>query len=107
MAALSMAIDLPGSLKAERDGAVAILRLNRAEKRNALDDETVIGIEKFFGGLPDGVGAVLLAAEGEHFSAGLDLTELRERDITEGIAHSRLWHRTFEKIQFGKAAVVA
>src|SRR6188472_3299732 len=107
MAAVSMAIDLPGSLKAERDGAVAILKLNRGEKRNALDDDTVIGIEKFFSALPDGIGAVVLAAEGEHFSAGLDLSELRERDIAEGIAHSRLWHRAFEKIEFGKAPVVA
>jgi enoyl-CoA hydratase/carnithine racemase len=107
MAAVSMAIDLPGSLKAEREGAVAILKLTRAEKRNALDDETVIGIEKFFATLPDGIGAVVLAAEGEHFSAGLDLSELKERDVAEGIAHSRLWHRAFEKIQYGKAPVVA
>ena len=52
-----MAIELPGSLKAERDGAVAILRLARAGKRNALDDETIIGIDKFFSTIPDGVGA--------------------------------------------------
>jgi enoyl-CoA hydratase/carnithine racemase len=107
MAAVSMAIELPGSLKAEREGPVAILKLNRGEKRNALDDDTVIGIEKFFTSLPDGVGAVLLAAEGDHFSAGLDLSELKERDITEGIAHSRMWHRAFEKIEFGKVPTVA
>src|SRR5919112_1582931 len=102
-----MAIELPGSLKTERDGAVAILRLARAGKRNALDDETIIGIDKFFSTIPDGVGAVLLAAEGEHFSAGLDLSELSERGVTEGVEHSRLWHRAFEKIQFGKVPVVA
>jgi hypothetical protein len=36
--------DLPASLKAERHGAVAVLRLNRAQKRNALDDPMVAGI---------------------------------------------------------------
>jgi (methylthio)acryloyl-CoA hydratase len=102
-----LAIRLPSSLIAEREDAVAILRLNRANKRNALDDETILGIEQFFTSLPDGVGAVLLAGEGEHFSAGLDLTELEERDIAQGIAHSSLWHRAFEKIQFGKVPVVA
>src|SRR5919112_2110409 len=102
-----MAIELPGSLKTERDGAVAILRLARAGKRNALDDETILGIDKFFSTIPDGVGAVLLAAEGEHLSAGLDLSELSERGVTEGVEHSRLWHRAFEKIQFGKVPVVA
>ena len=40
-------IDLPRSLKAERREDVAVLRLARAEKRNALDDPTVLGIEAF------------------------------------------------------------
>jgi enoyl-CoA hydratase/carnithine racemase len=100
-------ITLPASLHAERQGDVAILRLKRAHKRNALDDETIIGIETFFTSLPDGIGAVLLHGEGEHFSAGLDLSELEERDIKQGIAHSRLWHRAFDTIQFGKVPVVA
>jgi enoyl-CoA hydratase/carnithine racemase len=99
--------NVPASLKAERHDSVAILRLNRPHKRNALDDETIAGIERFFTSLPDGIGAVLLAGNGENFSAGLDLSELEERDATQGIAHSRLWHRAFEKIQFGKVPVVA
>ncbi len=98
---------LPSSLRAERQGDVAVLRLNRPHKRNALDDEIILGIEKFFTTLPDGVRAVLLAGEGGHFSAGLDLSEIEERDISQGIAHSGLWHRAFEKIQFGKVPVVA
>jgi (methylthio)acryloyl-CoA hydratase len=102
-----LVIRLPSSLIADREGAVGILRLNRPHKRNALDDETIIGIEHFFTSLPDGIAAVLLAGEGEHFSAGLDLSELNERDVTEGISHSRLWHRAFEKIQFGKVPVVS
>jgi len=40
--------DLPPTLKAERHGAVAVLKLARAQKRNALDDPTVLGIETFF-----------------------------------------------------------
>jgi len=104
---IGLTIDLPASLQAARDGAVAILTLARAEKRNALDDATILGIEKFFSSLPDGIGAVLLAGEGEHFSAGLDLTELKQRDVREGIDHSRLWHRAFDRIQFGKVPVVA
>jgi enoyl-CoA hydratase/carnithine racemase len=102
-----LAVRLPASLIAEREGAVAILRLNRPQKRNALNDEAIVGIEQFFSSLPDGTGAVLVAGEGEHFSAGLDLSELEERDVTQGIAHSGLWHRAFEKIQFGKVPVVA
>ncbi len=100
-------IKLPASLAASRQGSVAILRLSRPQKRNALNDEIVAGIETFFTELPDGIGAVLLHGEGEHFSAGLDLGELEELDIKQGIAHSKFWHRVFDKIQFGKVPVVA
>jgi enoyl-CoA hydratase/carnithine racemase len=100
-------IELPRSLEAERRGDIAILWLARPEKRNALDDPTVAGIDAFFGALPDDIKAVVLAGKGEHFSAGLDLTELTERNVVQGIAHSRSWHRVFERIEFGKVPVVA
>jgi enoyl-CoA hydratase/carnithine racemase len=98
---------LPTSLKAERQGAVGVLWLARSEKRNALDDRTILGIETYFTSLPADIKAVVLAAEGADFSAGLDLGEIRERGISEGIEHSRLWHRAFERLQFGKVPVVA
>jgi (methylthio)acryloyl-CoA hydratase len=101
------AIPLPASLTAERQGEVAVLRLDRPHKRNALDDDTVLGIDAFFSSLPADVAAVLLTGSGDNFSAGLDLSELKELDLREGIAHSRFWHRTFDKIQFGKVPVVA
>ena len=100
-------IKLPTSLVAEREGPVAVLKLNRPQKRNALDDDNIVGIEQFFTSLPSDIHAVLIAGEGEHFSAGLDLSELEDRDISQGITHSSLWHRAFEKIQFGKVPVVA
>jgi enoyl-CoA hydratase/carnithine racemase len=98
---------LPSSLAARLEGDIARLSLARPAKRNALDDETILGIETFFEALPDQVKAVIIDGEGEHFSAGLDLTELTERDIVEGIAHSRMWHRVFDRIQFGRVPVVA
>jgi enoyl-CoA hydratase/carnithine racemase len=99
--------ELPPTLRAERHGAVAVLTLNRPDKRNALDDATVLGIEAFFSSIPDGIGAVVLAGEGGNFSAGLDLAELTERDIVAGIEHSRFWHRAFDTIEFGKVPAVA
>jgi enoyl-CoA hydratase/carnithine racemase len=99
--------DLPASLAAGRRGDVALMRLARPEKRNALDDEMILGIERFFTALPDDIRAVVLHGEGEHFSAGLDLSELTERNVAAGIAHSRSWHRTFEAIEFGRVPVVA
>jgi (methylthio)acryloyl-CoA hydratase len=101
---------LPASLQFERhgaDGAVGVLRLSRTAKRNALDDATVLGLEAFFGAPPAGVRAVVLDAEGEHFSAGLDLSELVERDVLEGVQHSMMWHRAFARIESGTIPVIA
>lgn len=97
----------PPSLHFEQRGAVGILRLSRPHKRNALDDATIDGIERFFATIPDDIKAVVVHGEGEHFCAGLDLSELIARDVAAGIAHSRAWHRAFERIEFGRMPVVA
>jgi enoyl-CoA hydratase/carnithine racemase len=100
-------IDLPKSLKATRIGAIAQLRLARAEKRNALDDVTVLGLEAFLTHMPRDIRAVVLTGEGEHFSAGLDLSEVAgKRDPLDAALHSRMWHRAFEAIEFGRAPVI-
>ena len=39
---------LPTSLVTERHGEVLVVRLSRAAKRNALDDQTVLGLERLF-----------------------------------------------------------
>jgi enoyl-CoA hydratase/carnithine racemase len=101
------ATELPSSLRSEQRGPVAILWLHRAEKRNALNDTVVQGIVAFFETLPADIRAVVLAGDGDHFSAGLDLSELEERDVFGGVAHSSSWHRAFERVEFGKVPVVA
>ena len=103
-----LAASLPASVRIESPADhVLLVWLARAEKRNALDDITVLGLAAVFDALPEGTRAVILAGEGEHFSAGLDLSELSSRDISSGIEHSRLWHRIFETIQFGSVPVIA
>lgn len=99
--------DLPPSLRAERQGALALLRLARPQKRNALDEAMVRGIERFFTDLGEDVKAVVLHGEGEHFSAGLDLGDMIGLDVVARIAHSQMWHRAFAAIEFGHAPVIA
>jgi enoyl-CoA hydratase/carnithine racemase len=100
-------LELPESLRVERDESVLVVRLCRASKRNALDDATMLGLESVFSSIPAGVGAAVLCAEGEHFSAGLDLSELTEHSAAEGALHSRQWHRVLDRLQFGRVPVVA
>lgn len=99
--------ELPSGLRAELLEDVAVLTLARPRKRNALSDETILGIERFFAGLDAQVKAVVIDADGDHFSAGLDLDEMAERDAFSGLTHSRMWHRVFESIELGPLPVVA
>ena len=90
-----------------RAGPVLHLQLDRAPKRNALSDRLIAQLHTAFVNLPEGVKVVILSGAGEHFCAGLDLSELLERDVAEGVLHSRMWHAAFEQIQFGRVPVIA
>ena len=89
-------------------GCVAIVRLNRPAKRNALSDALVQSLRDLFENkLPPTVRAAVLDGAGEHFCAGLDLAELTERDAGQGLHHSRMWHAALECVQYGKVPVIA
>ena len=88
-------------------GRVAHVRLNRPAKRNALNDALIAQLHTCFINLPGSVNAAVLSGAGEHFCAGLDLSELTDRSISEGMLHSRTWHATMDAIQFGRVPVVA
>jgi (methylthio)acryloyl-CoA hydratase len=91
----------------ELRGEILLVRLNRPEKRNAMNDATVLQLEEIFSNIPPDVKCAVISGAGKHFSAGLDLSELTERDAVQGVLHSRMWHRALDKIQFGNVPVVA
>ena len=86
---------------------VAVIRLARASKRNALNDGLVLSIRRLFEELPASVRAAVIDGEGDHFCAGLDLSEISERDAAQGVHHSRMWHAALERVQYGPVPVVA
>lgn len=94
-------------LSLERQDDIAIVRLNRAAKRNALNDGLILALRDTFQNLPEGVGAVVVDGAGEHFCAGLDLSELKERDAGQGVLHSRMWHQALDALQSGPVPVIA
>jgi len=93
-------------LRVETRGAVVHLRLNRAAKRNAVNDELIAQIRTAFVNLPPQARAAVISGEGDHFCAGLDLSEVAERSVAEGIVHSRQWHAAFDELQFGRVPVI-
>ena len=89
------------------DQCIAVVRLARPAKRNALSDGLIAALRDIFQTLPDTVRAAVIDGEGEHFCAGLDLSELKERDAGQGVHHSRHWHSALDAVQFGPVPVIA
>jgi enoyl-CoA hydratase/carnithine racemase len=94
-------------IEIDTDGMVAVLTLNRPNKRNAIRDETIRALGSFFEGPPPAARAVVMRAAGDNFSAGLDLGEHRARDAPEVMRHSQMWHRVLNAVQFSGLPVVA
>ena len=91
----------------EHLGAISIVRLCRPKKRNAISDGVMAAIGQRFEELPSSTRAVVIDGEGDHFCAGLDLSELKDRDAAEGLQHSRSWHKILTAIEFGSVPIVA
>jgi enoyl-CoA hydratase len=74
----------PETVRIETVGRVGVIHLNRPRKLNAINgqmmDEATQALTTFVAN-PD-IGAIVLAAEGRAFSAGFDLKELAEQNIS-------------------------
>lgn len=92
------------------DDGVWVVTLNRPSKRNALDSHTIEELVEFFSTAPRaGVRAIVLAASGDHFCAGLDLVEHHQADRSPGdFMHICLrWHEAFNKMEYGGVPIIA
>jgi enoyl-CoA hydratase/carnithine racemase len=89
------------------DGPVAVLELNRPAKRNAISLAMVRELDRCVAALSDEVKVIVLAARGEHFSAGLDLAEIPEMSAAQGVRHSHAWYQVFERLQSGRVPVIS
>jgi len=108
---MSVGIDrpvaLPSCVQVEMRDTIAVVTLNRPEKRNSLSDELVLGLQTFFSSIPSHVQAVVMNGAGENFCAGLDLNELKESSVTESFETSKIGQRLNDTVQFCKVPVVA
>lgn len=95
-------------LTTHSDGEICTITLNRPAKRNAISDDVLAELDDAFSSLGAEVRAVVLAANGPHFCAGLDLGEhhARARTAAEFMHMCQAWHRVFDKIQFSGIPVI-
>lgn len=89
------------------DEAIYTIMLARPEKRNAVSDRLLKALEVALETTPEGTRVIILAGEGGHFCAGLDLAEHQHREPFGVMQHSQWWHRIFNRIQMGGIPVVA
>lgn len=93
-----------------RENGLYVVSLNRPSKRNALNVATIEELIRFFSGARmAGVRAVVLAGEGDHFCAGLDLVEHWKADRSaDDFMHVCLrWHEAFNKMEYGGVPIIA
>lgn len=94
----------------QHDDGVWVVTLNRPSKRNALNLDTIEELVNLFTHAPrSGAKAIVLAAEGDHFCAGLDLVEHHNEDRSPAdFMHVCLrWHEAFNKMEYGGVPVIA
>jgi len=90
----------------EQRGEIAILSINRPDKRNAVNDGLIEDFHQFFSKPPSEAKVVVVRGNGSHFSAGLDLAEHKERSALEMMRHSQFWHTTCNLMEFGGLPIV-
>ena len=99
------------TLLVERDGAVAVVTVNRPRVLNALNSQTIAELSRAMRELQQDrdVRAIVLTGAGEKsFVAGADINELAVLSPAEGQLHARRGQAAFSEIeQLGKPVVAA
>lgn len=104
---LDWPVKLPPCISAQLLGDVGMVQLARPEKRNALSNDLVLGLQALFSAVPAPVQAIVLHGAGGNFCAGLDLNELTETSVVESFDTSMIGQRLNDTIQFCKVPVIA
>jgi methylglutaconyl-CoA hydratase len=94
------------------EGAVALITLNRPEKRNALNEELISGLKESLREADgnEGVRVVLITGAGADFCSGADLAALQkisESSVAENMEDAKSLMELFELIRKVSVPVVA
>lgn len=89
-------------LTTEMRGNVALIGLDRPQKRNAISDAFLEELDLAITQAEATAKVGVIYGVGPHFCAGLDLAEHVKRSAFDGVHHSRRWHQVFARIQRGR-----
>src|SRR5690606_19690699 len=97
-------------IRVERDGATAVVTVDRPDKLNALDGATLDALREAFTALAadTAVGAIVLTGAGpKAFVAGADVGELAEQGVLDGRANARRGQAVTLAIEAAPKPVIA
>jgi enoyl-CoA hydratase/carnithine racemase len=93
------------------EGQIALIGLNRPDKRNAISEEVINGLRSAVQRAHDEADVGILYGHGSNFSAGLDLAEILKRATGEIPAPRKRrrhnWHEVFDLVARGPIPFVA
>ena len=97
------------NVRYEKEGAVAVLTLDRPERLNAMADPMWDALHGHLGAIAadDEVRAVILTGAGRAFCSGGDVTGMAKSDIVSGRARSQRRHRTVQALYTLEKPVIA
>jgi 2-(1,2-epoxy-1,2-dihydrophenyl)acetyl-CoA isomerase len=97
------------NVRFEKEGAVAILTLDRPERLNAMADPMWDALYEHLGSIAadEEVRAVILTGAGRAFCSGGDVTSMAKSDIVSGRTRSKKRHRTVQALYSLEKPVIA
>ena len=98
-----------GHIKFEKKDRVAVITMNRPEKRNALNAEVrqeLLNILKRFN-LDKSIRSVIITGTGEAFIAGADIQAMKNYTVEDAVESSRQGSQIFSYIEKMRSPVIA
>ena len=93
-------------VRLEKQGAVAIVTIDRPEALNALNSEVIGAVGTTIDAIEadEDIQAVVVTGAGRAFVAGADITEMKDMTPLEAEAFSTRAHRIFGRLESGHEA---
>ncbi|MGM0410453.1 MAG: enoyl-CoA hydratase-related protein [Bacillota bacterium] len=98
------------NLVIEKKDKIAVLKINRPKKLNALNTEVLNELETVFKDLDkdDDIRVIILTGEGDKaFVAGADISEMKDKNTIEAAEFAKSGHKAFNAIENCEKAVIA
>ena len=102
-------LERDGRVRIHQRGAVAIIQMNRSDKRNALDLEQIDALSDSFQWLAQAstVRAAVLTGDIDAFSAGGDITMFQEIGPDQGLGFTRRGFDLLRPLETGEKTIIA